>query len=212
MDLLCHTHAWCLWRQDEGVGSPGPGVTRSCWPLYHIGDQTLFFLKEPWVFSTTESPFPSLVVFLSNLGNNKGLCSAYISMSEPIIERRQGKSQRRDHGGPLLTNTLPPSLCLAIFLTPSRPTYPGMVPPKEGWVFLHQWSISMPHTCGHRLTRCGRFFAWGFLPLGDSSFVWSWLPRWAVISPSLVNFTHTHESLLNHNFFLSCLLLGNIAI
>jgi E3 ubiquitin-protein ligase NEDD4 len=25
-----HMHTWCLWRPEEGVGSPGIGVTDSC--------------------------------------------------------------------------------------------------------------------------------------------------------------------------------------
>ena len=27
-----HMHAWCFWKPEEGIGSPGAGVTNGCEP------------------------------------------------------------------------------------------------------------------------------------------------------------------------------------
>lgn len=32
-----HECAWCLWRSDEGTGSPGKGVKDGCVPLWVLG-------------------------------------------------------------------------------------------------------------------------------------------------------------------------------
>lgn len=30
----------CLWRPEEGVGSPGTGITDGCWPPVGVGNWT----------------------------------------------------------------------------------------------------------------------------------------------------------------------------
>lgn len=35
----------CLWRPEEGVGSPGTGITDGCWPPVGVGNWTQVLQK-----------------------------------------------------------------------------------------------------------------------------------------------------------------------
>lgn len=62
---MCQTHAWCLWKSEEGIGSPETGVTDGweapcgCWEM-NTGT-----LKEQQVLLTVEPSFQLPVWALS---------------------------------------------------------------------------------------------------------------------------------------------------
>ena len=41
-----HMYAWCQWRPEEGIGSPGTGVLDGCEALYECWDPNPGPLKE----------------------------------------------------------------------------------------------------------------------------------------------------------------------
>ena len=51
-----HVCAWCLWRPEEGIRSPGTGVTDGCEPPYGYWESNLGPLEEQQVLLKAELP------------------------------------------------------------------------------------------------------------------------------------------------------------
>lgn len=51
-DCVCHVHAWCPWRPEEGAGSPGTGVTGICEPSCGCWEPNPGYVPEKQVFLT----------------------------------------------------------------------------------------------------------------------------------------------------------------
>lgn len=62
--LVHHVHSCCLWKSEEGIGSPATGVTDGCDPPSGFWEPTLSPLHEQQVLLTTKLfPVPYIIFF-----------------------------------------------------------------------------------------------------------------------------------------------------
>lgn len=52
--FVCSMHAWCLWRPEDGVQTPGTRISHNCEPPYECSESIQDPLQEQPVFLNTE--------------------------------------------------------------------------------------------------------------------------------------------------------------
>jgi hypothetical protein len=93
----------------------------------------------------------------------------WFHITQPIIERSQGRNWGRDHGRMLHTGLLSLA-CSLCFLIHPRTTCPGLIPPTVAWALPHQSLIlKMSHRLACRPNWLQHFLNWGSLFPSDSS-------------------------------------------
>ena len=87
-----HTNAWCLWRSEDGIRSPGSGVADSCEPPCGGWDLNPGPLEEQPVILTTEPPPQSQAYMLKMAISLSGFASScLLRVVFHCLSHRQGK-------------------------------------------------------------------------------------------------------------------------